>query len=239
MEVQAQAKWVRTSPRKARLVARTLRNLPVSEALVSLQFMPKAAARDVAKVIRSAQANAENNFNLVRDDLVVKDIRVEPGPMLKRGQPRAMGRLFSVFKRTSHITAVVEDRPGVARRRAATLPRAPQPGAARPATREEGRATARPAPTAAAAAAARATAEPATTESDEPRRDSTKGRRAREAARAETEESSAEESGKKTASRKGETKKSESKKMDTKADAKTTPARAEGKEKKKTQEKGK
>jgi len=155
MEVQAKAKWVRTSPRKVRLVARTLRNLPVSEALVACSFMPKAAARDVAKVIRSAQANAENNFNLVKDDLVIKDIRVEPGPMLKRGQPRAMGRLFSIFKRTSHITAIVEDRPGVVKRRAA-LPRAPQP-------------TGRPAPTPAAAAATRAAAQvaPATTESDE------------------------------------------------------------------------
>ncbi len=155
MEVQAKAKWVRTSPRKVRLVARTLRNLPVSEALVACSFMPKAAARDLAKVIRSAQANAENNFNLVKDDLVIKDIRVEPGPMLKRGQPRAMGRLFSIFKRTSHITAIVEDRPGVVKRRAA-LPRAPQP-------------TGRPAPTPAASAAARAAAQvaPATTESDE------------------------------------------------------------------------
>ena len=153
MEVQAKAKWVRTSPRKVRLVARTLRNLPVSEALVACSFMPKAAARDVAKVIRSAQANAENNFNLVKDDLVIKDIRVEPGPMLKRGQPRAMGRLFSIFKRTSHITAIVEDRPGVVKRRTAALPRAPQP-------------TSRPAPTPAARAAA--AVQPATTESDEP-----------------------------------------------------------------------
>ena len=156
MEVQAKAKWVRTSPRKVRLVARTLRNLPVSEALVACSFMPKAAARDVAKVIRSAQANAENNFNLVKDDLVIKDIRVEPGPMLKRGQPRAMGRLFSIFKRTSHITAIVEDRPGVVKRRSAALPRAPQPAASRPT------------PAAAAAARAAAALEPATTESDEP-----------------------------------------------------------------------
>ena len=155
MEVQAKAKWVRTSPRKVRLVARTLRDLPVSEALVACSFMPKAAARDVAKVIRSAQANAENNFNLVKDDLVIKDIRVEPGPMLKRGQPRAMGRLFSIFKRTSHITAIVEDRPGVVKRRSAALPRAPQPAAA-----------SRPTPAAAARPAAAPT--PATTESDEP-----------------------------------------------------------------------
>jgi len=208
MEVQAKAKWVRTSPRKVRLVAQTLRNLPVSEALVACSFMPKAAARDVAKVIRSAQANAENNFNLVKDDLVIKDIRVEPGPMLKRGQPRAMGRLYSIFKRTSHITAVVEDRPGVVRRRAAALPRAPQP-------------TARPTPAAAAARAA-AASQPATTESDEveaparPRK-----------AKAETVTTAAATPGaevekaevkkaevKKVEAKKGEAKKTESKKKD-------------------------
>src|SRR5438067_12436995 len=109
MEVQAKAKWVRTSPRKVRLVAQTLRNLPVSEALVACSFMPKAAARDVAKVIRSAQANAENNFNLVKDDLVIKDIRVEPGPMLKRGQPHSMGPPYSLFKRTSPNPRLIAD----------------------------------------------------------------------------------------------------------------------------------
>ena len=225
MEVQAKAKWVRTSPRKVRLVARTLLDLPVSEALVACQFMPKSAARDVAKVIRSAQANAENNFNLVRDDLVVKDIRVEPGPMLKRGQPRAMGRLFSVFKRTSHITAIVEDRPGAVRRRAATLPRAPQPGTASPTAR-----AGRQAPTPAAAAAARAAAEPATTEALAESRtaDAPKPRRGKAEARAEAADASTTtESGKKTGAKKAETKAT-----DAKADAKTTRARAEGKEKK-------
>jgi large subunit ribosomal protein L22 len=201
MEVQAKAKWVRTSPRKVRLVARTLRNLPVSEALVACSFMPKAAARDVAKVIRSAQANAENNFNLVKDDLVIKDIRVEPGPMLKRGQPRAMGRLFSIFKRTSHITAIVEDRPGVVKRRAA-LPRAPQP-------------TSRPAPTPVAAAAARAAAQvaPATTESDEPvapaRQKKTKPESKAPASKAPSE-------GKKTGAKKTDAKKKDDGKKDTK-----------------------
>jgi large subunit ribosomal protein L22 len=206
MEVQAKAKWVRTSPRKVRLVARTLRNLPVSEALVACSFMPKSAARDVAKVIRSAQANAENNFNLVRDDLVIKDIRVEPGPMLKRGQPRAMGRLFSIFKRTSHITAIVEDRPGAVRRRTAALPRAPQPAA-------------RPSPTAGAAAAARAAAasEPATTESDE--REAPRRRRSRSETKSEASKPA--EAGKKT----------EAKKADKSPQAKTTTARAEGKNK--------
>ncbi len=206
MEVQAKAKWVRTSPRKVRLVARTLRNLPVSEALVACSFMPKAAARDVAKVIRSAQANAENNFNLVRDDLVIKDIRVEPGPMLKRGRPRAMGRLFSIFKRTSHITAIVEDRPGAVRRRTAALPRAPQPAA-------------RPSPTAGAAAAARAAAasEPATTESDE--REAPRPRRSRSETKSEASKPAA------------MGKKGEAKSRDKTADAKTTRARAEGKDK--------
>jgi large subunit ribosomal protein L22 len=202
MEVQAKAKWVRTSPRKVRLVARTLRNLPVSEALVACSFMPKSAARDVAKVIRSAQANAENNFNLVRDDLVIKDIRVEPGPMLKRGQPRAMGRLFSIFKRTSHITAIVEDRPGAVRRRSAALPRAPQPAA-------------RPSPTAGATAAARAAAaiQPATTESDEPQAPA-KPKRAKSEPKAQA--STAAEAGKKTQAKKTEGKKKDDTKKDTK-----------------------
>jgi large subunit ribosomal protein L22 len=207
MEVQAKAKWVRTSPRKVRLVARTLRNLPVSEALVACSFMPKSAARDVAKVIRSAQANAENNFNLVRDDLVIKDIRVEPGPMLKRGQPRAMGRLFSIFKRTSHITAIVEDRPGAVRRRTAALPRAPQPAA-------------RPTPTSNAAAAARATAaasQPATTESDE--REAPKPKRGKAEPKAQA--STPAEAGKKTQAKKTDDKKAEAKKKDdTKKDSK-------------------
>ncbi len=201
MEVQAKAKWVRTSPRKVRLVAQTLRDLPVSEALVACSFMPKAAARDVAKVIRSAQANAENNFNLVKDDLVIKEIRVEPGPMLKRGQPRAMGRLFSIFKRTSHITAVVEDRPGVIRRRAA-LPRAPQPGS-----------RAVPTPAAAAAARAAAASQPATTESDEveapARPKKAKAEPKREASKGQAE-------GKKTQAPKTESSRTESKKKDSK-----------------------
>jgi large subunit ribosomal protein L22 len=102
--------------------------------------MPKAAAKDVAKVIRSAQANAEHNFNLVKDDLVLKEIRVEPGPMMKRGQPRAMGRLFSIFKRTSHITAIVEDRPGAVRRRRPTPQRAAAAAAPAPAAPARGQA---------------------------------------------------------------------------------------------------
>src|SRR5438105_12932562 len=137
MEVQAQARWVRSTPRKVRFVADTLRGLPVAEALAACQFNPRSAARDVAKVIRSAQANAEHNFNLDKDDLVLKELRVEAGPILKRGQPRAMRRLFSIFKRTSHITVVVEDRPGVSPRRrpVSGLPPAPQAPSRAPAAR--------------------------------------------------------------------------------------------------------
>jgi hypothetical protein len=157
--------------------------------------MPKAAARDVAKVIRSAQANAENNFNLVKDDLVIKDIRVEPGPMLKRGQPRAMGRLFSIFKRTSHITAIVEDRPGVVKRRAA-LPRAPQP-------------TNRPEPTPRAAAQVA----PATTESDEP---VAPARQKKAKAESKAPASKAPAEGKKTEAKKTQAAKKDDGKKDTK-----------------------
>lgn len=172
MEVQAQARWVRTAPRKVRLVAATLKGLPVADALTACKFMPKAAARDVAKVIRSAQANAEHNFNLAKDDLVLKDIVVEAGPIIERGQPRAMGRYFSIFKRTSHITAVVEDRPGMVRRRPRPAARAAQastratPVPPTPPTRPRPAATAAPAasarpPKKEARRGARDTAEPA------------------------------------------------------------------------------
>jgi large subunit ribosomal protein L22 len=163
VEVQAQARWVRSAPRKVRFVADTLRGLTVADALVACQFMPKAAARDVAKVIRSAQANAEHNFNLDKDDLVLKELRVEAGPILKRGQPRAMGRLFSIFKRTTHITAVVEDRPGVGssrRRETSGLPRAPQ-APSRGTTAPAAPATPAPRARAAAPSAPAAQAEPA------------------------------------------------------------------------------
>jgi large subunit ribosomal protein L22 len=90
--------------------------MPLQEALTTLAMLPQAAAKDVARVVQSAAANAEHNFSLNKDDLVVKTLRIEAGPTLKRGRPRAQGRMFAILKRTCHITAVVEDRPGVARR---------------------------------------------------------------------------------------------------------------------------
>jgi large subunit ribosomal protein L22 len=108
MEVEAKARYMRIPPRKARLVAATVIGLPVKDALTVLDFTPKAAAKELGKVVKSAAANASNNFSQDEDALFVKRIEVNEGPTLKRGRPRARGMYFSIFKRTCHITAVVE-----------------------------------------------------------------------------------------------------------------------------------
>jgi large subunit ribosomal protein L22 len=127
VQVQAIARWVRVPPRKARLVAEVVQGMPVGEALTVLSFMPQAAANDVGKVVRSAAANAENNFNLDRDRLQLIRLDVDGGPIIKRFRPRARGSSFSIFKRTCHLRAVVEDsldRPARSRSRV-TRPAAP------------------------------------------------------------------------------------------------------------------
>jgi large subunit ribosomal protein L22 len=132
MEVMARAKYVRRTPRKARLVADQVRGLRVSDALAQLEFSPKHAARDVAKAIKSAAANAEHNHNLERDELWLKQILVDEGPTIKRIRPVSRGMAHQYFHRTCHITAIVEDRPEVAparparRRRPAAPPRSPE-----------------------------------------------------------------------------------------------------------------
>ena len=110
MEVMARGKYIRRTPRKARLLADAVRGMAVNEALTYLQFSPKHAALDVAKVIKSAAANAEHNFNLNRDDLVVKALMVDEGPTMKRIRPVSRGMAHQYFHRTCHITAIVEDR---------------------------------------------------------------------------------------------------------------------------------
>ncbi|MGH7642243.1 MAG: 50S ribosomal protein L22 [Candidatus Dormibacteria bacterium] len=134
MQVQAIAKWVRVPPRKARLVANVVEGMPVGDALTALSFMTQAAAEDVAKVVRSAAANAENNFSLERDRLQLLRIEVDGGPTIKRFRPRARGSSFSIFKRTCHLKAVVEDgleRPSRTRSRARPTTRVTnQPAAA-------------------------------------------------------------------------------------------------------------
>jgi large subunit ribosomal protein L22 len=111
MEVSAVQKFVRRAPRKARLVADSVKGMKVSEALTQLEFSLKHAARDVAKAIMSAAANAEHNFNLNRDDLVLKQVLIDEGPTFKRRRPVSRSMAHEFFRRTCHITAIVEDRP--------------------------------------------------------------------------------------------------------------------------------
>ena len=128
-EVRAQAKWVRTSPRKARLVVEHIRGRSVPEARTVLAFTTRAAARDVEKVLRSAIANAEANHGLVGDELYVSAAFVDEGPTLKRWRARARGRAARIHKHTCHITVKVAPI-------AADSTRAARLAAAKPATTE-------------------------------------------------------------------------------------------------------
>lgn len=110
MEVRAVAKDIPITPRKVRLVINAVRGRRVAEALTLLRFMPQSAARDVYKVVKSAAANAENNYNLDADTLWIHRIYADDGRTLKRIWRRNMGRANRVLKRSSHITVVVEDR---------------------------------------------------------------------------------------------------------------------------------
>ena len=109
MRVSSTAKYLRGSTRKVRLVTQAIKGRPVEEAAALLQFMPQAAARDVARVLKSATANAENNHNLSADDLRVVDAIANEGPTIKRWRPRAQGRAYPIHKPTTHITVVVGD----------------------------------------------------------------------------------------------------------------------------------
>ena len=102
--VRASARYVRIAPRKARLVADQVRGLSVPEARTLLDFSGRGAARDIAKLIASAAANAENNHELVAEDMRIAEIQVDEGPTLKRWRARARGRVNRIFKRTCHIT---------------------------------------------------------------------------------------------------------------------------------------
>jgi ribosomal protein L22 len=104
VEVRARARYVRSAPRKARLVMEHIRGKPVADARAILDHTPRAASRDVLKLLNSAVANAENNFELVADELTVSHAYVDEGPTIKRYQPRALGRATRINKRTSHMT---------------------------------------------------------------------------------------------------------------------------------------
>ena len=102
--MRAQAKWLRITPRKARLVVEHIRGRTVPEARTVLAFTPRSAAREVEKVLASAVANAEANHGLIGDELIVAAAYVDEGPTIKRWRARARGRIARVKKRTCHVT---------------------------------------------------------------------------------------------------------------------------------------
>ena len=166
-EVRAVAKWVRTSPRKARLVADHIRGRSVPEARTVLAFTQRAAAREVEKVLRSAVANAEANHGLLGDTLVISEAYVDEGPVMKRWRARARGRVARIKKPTSHITVKHVPGPDPARvppPAPAPTP-APEPEATEPAAAEE-----KPAPKKRAAAKPKATAEETAEKKPAPKR---------------------------------------------------------------------
>ncbi|MFC2081745.1 50S ribosomal protein L22 [Candidatus Bipolaricaulota bacterium] len=110
MEARAIAKYIRVSPRKARLLVDAIRGKDVDEALRIVQLSTKKAARPIRKTLESAIANAESNFDVAVDDLYVKTAMVDMGRALRRLRPRAYGRADIIRRPTSHITIVVGDR---------------------------------------------------------------------------------------------------------------------------------
>jgi large subunit ribosomal protein L22 len=112
MEAKAVARYVRIAPRKVRQVADEIRGKHVDEAINILQFTPRSAAGVLLKVLNSAIANAENNHDLNRGNLVVSQAYIDQGPTLKRFRARAQGRAAAILKRTSHITIIVEEKEG-------------------------------------------------------------------------------------------------------------------------------
>jgi large subunit ribosomal protein L22 len=110
MQTRAVAKYVRIAPRKVRIVMDLIRGKGVDEALSILKYTPKAASTVLTKVVSSAAANAENNFDLNKADLIITEAFVDQGPTLKRVHPRSRGQAFRINKRTSHITVVVGEK---------------------------------------------------------------------------------------------------------------------------------
>ncbi len=109
MEVKARAKFIRTSPRKARLVTDLVWGWGVGEALNILAFTKRAPAKIISKLLKSAVANADQMKNIDVDTLFIKQISVDQGPTMKRYRPRAMGRATMIRRRMSHITVVLEE----------------------------------------------------------------------------------------------------------------------------------
>ena len=112
MEARAKLSYARIAPRKVSVVLDLIRTQPLDKALAILQYTPKAASELLYKLVKSAAANAENNFNMDKNNLYVAECYVTPGPTLKRVMPRAQGRAYRILKRTSHITVVLKEMEG-------------------------------------------------------------------------------------------------------------------------------
>jgi large subunit ribosomal protein L22 len=106
---KAIAKYIRISPYKVRVVLDTIRGKSYEEAVALLTYSKNTSAEAILKVLNSAAANAENNLNLSKRNLYVAETYADQGPTLKRIQPRAQGRAFSILKRTSHITVILDE----------------------------------------------------------------------------------------------------------------------------------
>jgi large subunit ribosomal protein L22 len=107
-EIRAVSRYIRMSPSKVRRVLRQIQGKTYSEALLLLEFMPYASCTPIIKVLRSATANARNNFGMDETKLVIKSAFADQGPTMKRFRPRAQGRAYRILKATSHITIVME-----------------------------------------------------------------------------------------------------------------------------------
>ena len=145
MRVHAQAKWVRTSARKARVVLDHIRGRSVPEARTILAFTTRAVATDIEKVLRSAVANAESNYGLDGDELVVEAAYADEGPTLKRWKPRARGRVNRIRKRSCHVTLVLAEvpEPQTPRRRRSKQAQTPAAEESKPKSSKAGAATRR------------------------------------------------------------------------------------------------
>lgn len=110
MEAKAVAKYIRIAPRKIRIVMDLIRGKKVADAFAILKFTPKVGADVIEKVLKSAVANAEHNFDMNVDNLYVSEAFVNQGPTMKRIHPRSRGQAFKILKRSSHVTVVVKEK---------------------------------------------------------------------------------------------------------------------------------
>jgi len=110
MKIQAKINYLRISPRKVRVVLEAVKKMSVEKAMEQLQFMPKKSALPLLKLLKSAVANAENNFKLKKENLTIAEFRADKGSVLKRWMPRAQGRATPIHKFTTHVTLILEDK---------------------------------------------------------------------------------------------------------------------------------